>query len=270
MSETEKTNKEIKRFRTKKNDSVNYKKYYCSECGREYLSQTALYIHKRHKHAYLIKKRKCCRKNSSIEEENKNTEIQPTLNGNHNLINVENENTCTSNSFKNVISNQIKEVYFSNNRKFYEPIIKNKLKLLQYHALYKEYEIFANNEEEYKKDDPLTFVIDKVLFLYLMECYRMNYSFQNISKTVFYTILLREFINSEKQKDLSLHFLIDFTSFKYADEIILISNDFLTYIEEIEKESEISSKIKLEEVISYFKELAEWLYENDFTQLKLT
>ena len=241
-----------KRNRMKKKESYQYKKYKCPECEKSYLSYQSLYTHKRSKHAYITKSvRKTICSDDKCRRQNEHVTFQ----------------TCSSNELN---SSNLKEIMFSEIsyiisklEKIYEKSIKKDDKLIHHYSLFREYEIFLENEEKYKNSDSVSFIIDKVLLLYIVECDRTDPQ-PDMNEVVFYTILLREFINKEKQKELNLHYLLEFTTFNYSNEIILSSNKFLTLIEKIDL-----IKIKMDRAILYFQKLSSWLFKNNYTEFKL-
>jgi len=278
-----------KRFRTKKENTTHLKKYKCPECDKNYLSFQALYTHKKQKHAYIYLNKKNMNECSIQTIDNFNFQIdkevtekivvntfESKLDSTKFLYHVkEIENSSkkeekTINRLKDVLLSEINLIFFSNN-KLFEKFIKSNLKLTHHHALYREYELFMENEDEYKHNDSKIFVADKLLFLYLIESYRMNPEPAFIDRIVFYAILLREFVNKEKQKELNLHSLLDFTSINYIDEVIYLSNAYLTFVQKMEEEDiTYPKKFNLEEGINFIKDFARWLYLNEFTQLKLS
>jgi len=272
MSSIEGNSNNNKRVRASKNEPYTQKKFFCKQCPKYYLSYQALYAHKKQKHNY--------KPNKTIYTDGF-TQTQTTLNDTlekhdcysfdqnyflNNYLEIDINNTEFSGIKENltmsILTSEIEFIFFDFKDKL-KDIVKGNLLFSHHHAFYKHLELYLKDKEKYLNSDSSSFIIDKVLLLYIVECDRTDPQ-PDMNEVVFYTILLREFINKEKQKELNLHYLLEFTTFNYSNEIILSSNKFLTLIEKIDL-----IKIKMDRAILYFQKLSSWLFKNNYTEFKL-
>jgi len=100
----------------------------------------------------------------------------------------------------------------------------------------------------------------------LIDCYKRNDTEEDKNKfmrNILYTLLYREFVNKEKEEELDLSPFFDYTSFNTSEDLILLTNNFLTLCLD-------SKQTNREDAILFIKEFADWQNKNNFTDLSLT
>ena len=263
----------IKPKRKSKN-SLNGRTFVCKICYKSYLSYPALYTHckKIHNKSNDISDRKRGRPKKYVEKSFKEKFQHNPINLTY-FLKEERTGITEIYDFPNCINEAFNIIYDCSNKKIKERNFKKKIK--EYDKIYEhpflgkfllskhERNINIENEKE---------ICDNVFMHYLNKM-SLNVNPNYFIKLIVFVTLFREFINISKriylynQNEEFNIFENEYTANHSAEDIPFFCNDFINNF--LDCENKLFNFDK-QESIDLTQNFCNWIYDNDFTTLKLS
>ena len=283
IKESENQNKIFLEYKSNKRRTKNEKKertFICKICNKSYLSYPSLYTHCKKKHnSKIITDRGRGRPKKKIVHYLKERLIYNPINTSY-FLKEERNGITEIYDFENCIKGAFNIIYNSNNKEIKERNIKKKMndyqKVYEHPFLGKfilskhDRNIKNNNENE----------VSDIVFMHYLNKMSLYVNPNYFIKLIVFVTLFREFINISNRKDSNydnennyyiqfINYKIEpeYTTYKSAEEIPNFSNDFINNFLECDNNLFNFNKI---ESIDLTQNLCYWMYDNNFTTLKLS
>ena len=249
--------------------------FMCKICYKCYLSYPALYTHCKQKHnSNDISDRKRGRPKKYVEKSFKEKFQHNPINLTY-FLKEERTGITEIYDFPNCINIAFNNIYDYNNEEIKERNIKKQMN--EYHKIYEHPflgKFLLSKHDRNMKIENENEICDNVFMDYLNKM-SLNVNPNYFIKLIVFVTLFREFINISNRNDLSnqneqsnfLRYENEYTTYNCAEDIPIFCNDFINNFLDCEKNLFNFDKA---ESIDLSQNFCNWMYDNDFTTLKLS